>query len=70
MSSIAILAYKSITQYITPTIYLYNSASLIRLQLDCIAMESNHSPSFSLILIAAASLSQNALLLKKNPISS
>lgn len=53
MSSKVILAYKNITQYITPTIYLYNSASLIRLQLACIAMENNLSPSFLLILIAA-----------------
>lgn len=52
MSSIVILVYKSITQYITLTIYLHNSASLIQLQLDCYAMENNHSPSFPLILTA------------------
>lgn len=44
---------KCLTQYITPTIYLHNSASLIWLQLDCIAMENNCSLSFPLILIAA-----------------
>lgn len=53
MSSTVILAYKNITQYIIPAIYFYNSASLIQLQLACIAMENNLSPSFPLILIAA-----------------
>lgn len=53
MSAIVILTCKCITQCITPTIYLHNSASLIWLQLDCIATENNCSPSFLLILIAA-----------------